>query len=75
MFIVTVQAIPWPPTLLAVSLLHCVTGAAAAFAEFGDWLASPMASIAAASTSMLLVPNNVRRKAIGLASATVVFNW
>ncbi len=30
--IVTVQAMPCPPTLLAVSLLHCVIGAAAALA-------------------------------------------
>ena len=59
---VTMQAMPCPPTLLAVSLLHWATGAAAALAGCEVWLSSPKASPPAVSANAMLVGNHFRRE-------------
>jgi hypothetical protein len=52
---VTVHLMPCPPTLLAVSLLHWATGAAAALAGLEPWLSRTIARVATASAST--IPN------------------
>ena len=70
---VTVQAMPCPPTLLAVSSLHCVTGADAALAAGGVWLINPNASRAAARAITILVRNHFPRKpTLGVWETVVV---
>ena len=65
---------PWPPTLLAVSLLHCATGADAALAVFAVWLKRPKASRDAVSASTMPVGNHLRREAAPGLGASVLVN-